>query len=140
MSGTSRVDVLLPCVRKQVQQRNSSTVQYRCSKECFDPWNTGACSMDACRSPDVKAGYDCWAGSDVEECNCSQGEAKLTGESGFYEGKTYHEYTCCTEAQAQATNAVIAAQIRGRSLELPLLYFAGGLLALSQFVSSVATR
>ncbi|CAE8727851.1 unnamed protein product [Polarella glacialis] len=77
-------------------------------KECFDPWNTGACSMDACTSHNDPSGFDCWAGSDVEECSCSQGEAKLTGESGLYKGKMYYEYTCCTDGSGSGTGAKCA--------------------------------
>ena len=55
------------------------------------------CNKDHCTSPDAIGGYDCWAGSSVEPCTCSEGKAKETGESGEYMGQTYYEYVCCTD-------------------------------------------
>ena len=53
------------------------------------------CSTEWCRSPDGDDGHDCWAGSEDEACKCSKGEARLTGETGKYDGTKYYEYTCC---------------------------------------------
>jgi len=67
-----------------------------------DEWRataTSGCSQatdgTACTSDDGNGGYDCWAGSEHEECTCAQGEAKETGNVLEYEGDTYYEYTCC---------------------------------------------
>ena len=49
------------------------------------------CSQDWCTSPDGGGGYDCWAGSESEECGCSQGSARETGASS----EDVFEYTCC---------------------------------------------
>lgn len=61
------------------------------SPDCSDGW---------CESPglDGARGVDCWAGSPTEPCTCQQGSARLVGPSGMYEGYTYYEYTCCTQA------------------------------------------
>ena len=51
------------------------------------------------------AGYDCWAGNNIEKCLCSSGSPMLLGTSKVYEKYTYdmiilganaYEYTCCT--------------------------------------------
>ena len=51
------------------------------------------CSQDWCTSPDGGGGYDCWAGSESEECGCSQGSARETGAS--YPEHDVVDYTCC---------------------------------------------
>jgi hypothetical protein len=51
------------------------------------------CSQDWCTSPDGGGGHDCWAGSESEECGCSQGSARETGAS--YPEHDVVEYTCC---------------------------------------------
>ena len=55
------------------------------------------CSQAWCTSPNGDGGYDCWAGSDSEECSCSEGKAKETGERLESGGTTYYEYTCCND-------------------------------------------
>jgi len=57
-----------------------------------------SCTATACTSPDGEGGFDCWAGSAIEPCTCSSGEARPTGETAWYFGTLYHEYTCCTNA------------------------------------------
>jgi hypothetical protein len=56
---------------------------------------SGTCSTSYCTSPDGSGGYDCYAGSSVEPCTCSQGTASTTGATTQYQGVTYYEYTCC---------------------------------------------
>eukprot|EP00392_Amoebophrya_sp_AT5.2_P012805 g12912.t1 len=57
------------------------------SLTCSDAW---------CTSPGVIANTnDCLAGSDVEKCTCSQGEAVQLPETYQSGGKTYYRYTCC---------------------------------------------
>jgi len=58
---------------------------------------SAGCNKDWCTSPDAIGGYDCWAGSSVEPCTCSEGKAKETGGSEEYMGQTYYEYICCTD-------------------------------------------
>ena len=58
---------------------------------------SAGCNKDHCTSPDAIGGYDCWAGSSVEPCTCSEGKAKETGGSEEYMGQTYYEYVCCTD-------------------------------------------
>ena len=58
---------------------------------------SAGCNKDWCTSPDAIGGYDCWAGSSVEPCTCSEGKAKETGGSEEYMGQTYYEYVCCTD-------------------------------------------
>ena len=58
---------------------------------------SAGCNKDHCTSPDAIGGYDCWAGSSVEPCTCSEGKAKETGENTEYMGQTYYEYVCCTD-------------------------------------------
>ena len=57
-----------------------------------------SCTATACTSPDGEGGFDCWAGSAIEPCTCSSGDARPTGETQWYFGTLYHEYTCCTNA------------------------------------------
>ena len=57
-----------------------------------------SCTATACTSPDGAGGFDCWAGSAIEPCTCSSGEARPTGETAWFFGTLYHEYTCCTNA------------------------------------------
>ena len=50
------------------------------------------CSQEWCTSD-----YDdCWAGTSDEACTCSNGQARLTGESYDDGDTTVYEYTCCT--------------------------------------------
>ena len=69
---------------------------YTCCTGDYDV-SDGYCSQAWCTSPNGDGGYDCWAGSDSEECSCSQGKAKETGERLESGGTTYYEYTCCTD-------------------------------------------
>ena len=69
---------------------------YTCCTGDYDV-SDGYCSQAWCTSPNGDGGYDCWAGSDSEECSCSEGKAKETGERSEYDGTTYYEYTCCTD-------------------------------------------
>ena len=64
---------------------------------CYNPVCCKMCSDDWCESPDGQGGNDCYAGAWNEPCDCSKGDARLTGESGEYGGNTYYEYTCCTQ-------------------------------------------
>jgi hypothetical protein len=57
-----------------------------------------SCTATACTSPDGAGGFDCWAGSAIEPCTCSSGEARPTGETQWFFGTLYHEYRCCTNA------------------------------------------
>ena len=54
--------------------------------------NTGA----RCRSPSASGGYDCWAGSNTEKCECSEGTAWTSGTKLVHQGTTIYEYYCCT--------------------------------------------
>ena len=58
------------------------------------------CQTSRCTSGGVTFGsYNCWAGgshTNWDGCTCSAGEAQLTGQTSFYFGRTYYEYTCCT--------------------------------------------
>ena len=69
---------------------------YTCCTGDYDV-SDGYCSQAWCTSPNGDGGYDCWAGSDSEECSCSEGKAKETGERVESGGTTYYEYTCCTD-------------------------------------------
>ena len=60
--------------------------------------DVSSCTATACTSPDGEGGFDCWAGSAIEPCTCSSGEARPTGETRWFFGTLYHEYTCCTNA------------------------------------------
>ena len=63
---------------------------------CGDTEYDAGCSQAYCTSPDGNGGYDCWAGSEHEECSCSNGyEAKETGTTLDYDGDTYYDYVCC---------------------------------------------
>ena len=59
---------------------------------------TRVCSQLWCTSP----GDDCWAGSRYEPCLCMRGTARETGQTFEVDatGAIYHEYTCCTNANA----------------------------------------
>ena len=54
------------------------------------------CSDDWCESPDGEGGHDCYAGAWNEPCDCTNGGARLSGETVEYKGNTYYKYTCCT--------------------------------------------
>jgi hypothetical protein len=54
------------------------------------------CSDDWCQSPGANGGHDCYAGKWNEPCDCTNGEARLSGETVEYSGETYYKYTCCT--------------------------------------------
>ena len=54
------------------------------------------CSDDWCESPNGNGGHDCYAGAWNEPCHCTNGGAKLSGETVEYKGNTYYKYTCCT--------------------------------------------
>ena len=66
-----------------------------------DAWRaTASCSRatdgSACTSENGDGGYDCWAGSEHEECTCGNGlEARETGSQLEWDGETYYEYECC---------------------------------------------
>ena len=60
--------------------------------------SSGTCSTSWCTSPNGQGGHDCWAGRGGvpgEPCTCSQGSARLTGETTMYRGDKYYKYTCC---------------------------------------------
>jgi len=56
-----------------------------------------SCSQSRCRSSDGQGGHDCWAGNG-DPYACTSGQARLTGETTPYAGKTYDDYTCCDAA------------------------------------------
>ena len=68
-----------------------------------DAWKATAssgCSRatdgSACTSENGDGGYDCWAGSEHEECTCGNGlKARETGNQLEWDGETYYEYECC---------------------------------------------
>ena len=58
------------------------------------------CSTSWCTSTNGIGGTDCWAGNPGESCSCSQGVAKLTGNTQAITPEKYYpifiyEYTCC---------------------------------------------
>jgi len=60
-------------------------------------FNTGG----RCRSSTGSGnGYDCWAGSSVEKCECSEGTAWTTGNTLTSGGTKVYEYYCCTGGAA----------------------------------------
>ena len=59
-------------------------------------WCSRATDGSACTSDNGDGGYDCWAGSEHEECTCGNGlEARETGSQLEWDGETYYEYECC---------------------------------------------
>ena len=69
--------------------------------ECCD---ATYCSPSRCTSPDGRGTTDCWAAKENrEEYTCSQGTPYLTGQTARSEdGRTWNEYTCCTNAPESA--------------------------------------
>ena len=62
------------------------------------PADENSCSQSWCTSPtEGDDGEDCWAGSPQEACTCSNGAAVTTGDTTYWEGTKYYEYTCCLE-------------------------------------------
>ena len=79
----------------------------------FKPLPAG-CSSSACTSPDGKGGTDCWAGSDVEPCTCSIGEAWETGGTWKdYHGERYFHYSCCKLDSNQTVQGDYCGDYRG---------------------------
>ena len=56
------------------------------------------CESSWCTSPGPGGSLDCWAGTESEQCTCSQGTAVATGESIYY-SPTYYNYVCCEGAK-----------------------------------------
>lgn len=65
------------------------------TNETYAPSIEDSCSNTSCKSPDGKGGFDCYAGSWSEPCECSEGIARETGKTIHYQGEKYYEYTCC---------------------------------------------
>lgn len=65
--------------------------------------NDALCSPGKCTSPGPNGKRDCWAGNG-EKFSCSGGyNAKMTGKTAKFKGKTWKEYTCCP---GRVTNCV----------------------------------
>ena len=81
---------------------NSGYYDKKCSSGTAGSNSTAGttCSSAWCTSPNGYGGHDCWAGRGGvldrgEPCTCSQGSARLTGETTVYRGDRIYKYTCC---------------------------------------------